>query len=49
METEWVDRIRLRCERYKVAFFFKQWGGVNKKMAGRELHGRTWDAMPQPV
>jgi protein gp37 len=30
-----------------VPFFFKQWGGVQKKKNGRELHGRTWDQMPQ--
>jgi len=31
---------------YGVPFFFKQWGGVNKKKTGRELQGRTWDEMP---
>jgi protein gp37 len=29
-----------------VPFFFKQWGGTNKKKAGRILQGRTWDEMP---
>jgi protein gp37 len=46
MHEEWVLDIRDQCQRAKVPFFFKQWGGVNKKKAGRELHGRTWDEMP---
>jgi protein gp37 len=39
--------IRDQCLRADVAFFFKQWGGVQKKKTGRELDGRTWDEMPQ--
>lgn len=46
MQPVWVDDIRVQCERARVAFFFKQWGGTNKKRAGRTLHGRTWDEMP---
>jgi len=46
VESEWVSRIRDRCLRYDVPFFFKQWGGVNKSKAGRELNGRAWDEMP---
>jgi protein gp37 len=46
MEQGWVENIRLACERDSTAFFFKQWGGVNKKRAGRELHGKTWDGFP---
>ena len=46
METQWVTQIRDRCTKYDVPFFFKQWGGVNKKRTGRELEGRTWDDMP---
>ena len=46
MKREWVERIRDRCKQYDVPFFFKQWGGVNKKKTGRELDGRTWDGMP---
>ncbi len=38
--------IRDQCQNAGVAFFFKQLGGVNKKRAGRELDGRTWDQMP---
>jgi len=47
MESEWVTDIRDQCLNANVSFFFKQWGGTNKKKAGRELHGRTWDEMPQ--
>lgn len=47
MEEAWVLDIRDQCERAKVPFFFKQWGGVNKKKAGRLLEGRPWDAMPE--
>ena len=43
MKQEWVRQIRDRCLQYRVPFFFKQWGGVNKKRAGRVLDGRTWD------
>ncbi len=46
MEPEWVDRLHEICRRDDVAFFFKQWGGQNKKAAGRELHGRTYDEFP---
>jgi protein gp37 len=47
MQPEWVDQIEALCRRYGVAFFFKQWGGVNKKATGREFRGRTFDEMPQ--
>lgn len=47
MEREWVLDIRRQCRAAHVAFFFKQWGGVNKKRTGRDLDGRTYDAMPQ--
>ena len=43
---EWVTDIRDQCLRVNVPFFFKQWGGVQKKRAGRTLEGRTWDEMP---
>jgi len=43
---EWVTDIRDQCLSAHVPFFFKQWGGVQKKRAGRELEGRTWDEMP---
>lgn len=46
MEQSWVERLYEICRRDDVAFFFKQWGGRNKKAAGRELHGRTYDEYP---
>lgn len=46
MEREWVADIRDQCRAARVPFFFKQWGGINKKKAGRLLDGRTWDEMP---
>lgn len=46
MEPEWVISILEQCEAAEVPFFFKQWGGVRKKKAGRELNGRTYDYMP---
>ena len=46
MKKDWAVTLRDRCVREKVPFFFKQWGGVNKKKAGRGLDGRTWDEMP---
>jgi protein gp37 len=46
MKPEWVDEIEAMCRRSGTAFFFKQWGGKNKKAAGRTLHGRTYDEMP---
>lgn len=49
MKEEWVVSIRNKCLKQNVPFFFKQWGGVQKKRNGRELEGRTWDEMPQNV
>lgn len=46
MMPEWVTDIRDQCIAAGTSFFFKQWGGVNKKKAGRLLQGRTWDEMP---
>jgi len=46
MDKTWVVDIQRQCLRRGVPFFFKQWGGVNKKRAGRLLNGRTWDEMP---
>ena len=46
MASEWVMDLRDQCLRAKVPFFFKQWGGKNKKKAGRLLEGRTWDQVP---
>lgn len=47
MDPDWVREIRDQCLERDVAFFFKQWGGVNKKRTGRLLDGRTWDEMPE--
>jgi protein gp37 len=46
MKADWVRCIRKQCQDANVAFFFKQWGGVQKKRNGRELDGQTWDQMP---
>ncbi len=47
MRSEWVVDIRDQCRSAGAPFFFKQWGGVNKKKAGRKLEGRTWDQIPR--
>ena len=46
MERRWVDEIQIACRMHGTAFFFKQWGGRNKKATGREIDGRTWDEFP---
>ncbi len=46
MEKSWVIKIRDLCREREVPFFFKQWGGVNKKKAGRLLENREWNEMP---
>lgn len=47
MDADWVIDIQEQCKEKDVAFFFKQWGGKNKKAAGRLLNGRTYDEMPE--
>ena len=47
MDGDWVRAIRKQCQAKNVAFFFKQWGGRQKKKAGRSLDGRTFDEMPR--
>jgi protein gp37 len=47
MDPTWVDEIKAICRGTGAAFFFKQWGGRNKKATGRELNGRTYDEMPR--
>jgi len=47
IKAEWVGNIRDQCIAQSVPFFFKQWGGTNKKKAGRELDGREWLEMPK--
>ena len=46
MKKEWVMKIKTQCLKQGVPFFFKQWGGTNKRKTGRLLEGRTWDEMP---
>ena len=46
MEEWWVWDIKQQCDEQEVLFFFKQWGGKNKKKAGRELAGSTYNDMP---
>jgi protein gp37 len=47
IEEEWVIEIRDRCKRQKVAFFFKQWGGIRPKTGGRLLKGKEWSQYPR--
>lgn len=47
MKVDWVLDIQEQCEKNEVAFFFKQWGGKNKKKSGRLLNGKTYDEMPE--
>jgi protein gp37 len=49
MALSWVEDIRRQCEEAGVAFFFKQWGGIQKHRTGRQLNGRTYDEMPRPA
>jgi protein gp37 len=46
IDPDWVVDLRDQCQQANVPFFFKQWGGVNKKRTGRLLSGRTWDELP---
>lgn len=49
MKVEWVDSIKEQCQAAKVPFFFKQWGGVQKSKAGRQLHGLEYNQMPERI
>jgi len=49
IKEEWVLTLKNECIIQSVPFFFKQWGGTNKKAAGRLLEGKTWDGMPDKV
>ena len=46
LDKSWVISLRDQCVEQNIPFFFKQWGGINKKKAGRILEGRIWDEMP---
>jgi len=47
MDEKWVMEIKKQCLKFNTPFFFKQWGGVNKKKNGRMLEGKTWDEVPE--
>jgi protein gp37 len=49
VDPDWVRSIRDQSIDASVPFFFKQWGGVHKKVNGRNLDGRTWDELPHPL
>lgn len=49
MKKDWVLGLRDQCKKDRVAFFFKQWGGVRKATTGRRLEGRTYDEFPARV
>jgi protein gp37 len=49
MKEDWVLSLRNQCRKSKVAFFFKQWGGVRKAKTGRRLQGRTYDEFPPRI
>jgi len=46
MKEEWVQDVRWQCRNRNIPFFFKQWGGINKKKTGRQLNGRIFEEMP---
>ncbi|MBN2824321.1 MAG: phage Gp37/Gp68 family protein [Campylobacterales bacterium] len=46
MKQEWVEDVQQKCEQLNIPFFFKQWGGVNKKKNGRFLNSKIYDEMP---
>jgi len=46
MKAEWVREIRAQCVKAGIPFFFKQWGGLRKDVAGRKLDGRIWNGIP---
>jgi protein gp37 len=49
MKKEWIEKIQHQCTIAKVPFFFKQWGGINKKASGRVLNGETFSEMPKTI
>ena len=49
MRKEWVTEIRAQCREQGVPFFFKQWGGVNRRKTGRRLEGRIYDEVPDKL
>ena len=49
MELAWATSLRDRCEKKGIAFFFKQWGGMNPKSGGRNLEGKEWNGFPWQI
>ncbi|EKO51478.1 DUF5131 family protein [Leptospira kirschneri] len=49
VQVEWIRSLRDQCNDARVPFFFKQWGGRNKKKSGRELDGRVWNEFPKEI
>ncbi len=49
MHIDWARDVRDQCSAQRVAFFFKQWGGIRPKTGGRDLDGREWNELPVPV
>lgn len=49
IKKEWIKSVKEICKEQDVHFFFKQWGGINKKKAGRTLDGKTYNAMPTHI
>ena len=49
MKPAWATELRLVCNRYRVAFFFKQWGGPRPKSGGRLLDGEEWNGFPWQI
>ena len=47
IQYDWVAEVRDQCIKSEVPFFFKQWGGTNKKKAGKVLDGKIWNQMPR--
>jgi len=47
MDERWVDEIEAQCRSVGAAFFFKQWGGIQKKRNGRTYRGKVWDELPE--
>jgi protein gp37 len=46
LAESWVLNLQETCQKLGIPFFFKQWGGVNKKKNGRALRGKTYDELP---
>ena len=49
IREEWVIDLKEQCQTAKVAFYFKQWGGTNKKKAGKILEGKVYNQMPESI